>query len=377
MSNIRFMLMNMNSHIADLHISNNKILVKHLYLDNLNSVKNIYTYIESRLNSVNRNGIHILNKLNNLDSPEKFLSVTRAISCNDTLWVNDLHNITTWDKINPYRNKTNRAVAEIAIDGESTLGYHSIKCASPQYTLDGSADKCVKMTEDGLYLYKTSGERWSDLAGCRPYCEYYASIIAEQLGLNDFVMYRMDLTKTPDNLIKPYVYCKMFTSEDYGLTQMRYSKYRDYSSDALVAELDTISKQRYKNMLVFDSLVLNPDRHTGNYGFMISNKYGHIVSLAPIYDNDCSLGALTSIQDKTFEQAFNEIKYSKLPRTELGGYDEQAAWAMTKDMYIRLRDIGRITLGQRMPGISQKRFDFMEYLVNRRRVEILNLFGGS
>lgn len=374
MNNYRFMLMNANNKLADIRIVNNEIIVENLYLENLNSVKDIQSYLKIRLSHVNRNGVHTLIKLNNLDSTEKFLSLTRAISCIDTLWVNDLYNYTTWDKINPYTNRLSQAIAEIAINGESTVGYSNIRRASPQYTLDGSVDKCIKTTEDGLYLYKTSGERWSDLAGCRPYCEYYASIVAEQLGLDNSVMYRIDLTKTHDKLIKPYVYCKLFTTEEYGLTQMRYSKYNGYTSNELVTVLDIVSRQRYKDMIVFDSLIMNPDRHTGNYGFIISNKSGHILSLAPIYDNDCSLGALTSVQDKSFEQAFNEIKYSKLPKTDIGSYDDHARWAMTKDMYIRLRDVDRIKLGQRLPGISQKRFDFMEYLVNRRRVEILNMF---
>ena len=264
MNNPRFVLMNMNNRIADLKVVNNSIVINKLYSDNINSVSSINTWINSRLASANRSGIHNLNKLNNLSTIEKFLSLTRAVSCTDTIWVNDFYNYTTWNDINPYKHKTNRAVVEIAINGESTVGYANIRCASPQYTLDGSVDKCIKSTDDGLYLYKTSGERWSDLAGCRSYCEYYASIIAEQLGLNDFVMYRMDLTKTPDNLIKPYVYCKLFTSEDYGLLQMQYSKYKNYSSDELSAELNTEMRNQYKNMLVFDSLILNLQKASNN-----------------------------------------------------------------------------------------------------------------
>ena len=375
MGNTRFTLMNKDKLVADLGIRNNEVYIQTLYSDIPKSINNFHNWIKYRTSPSNRCNISTLIKLNNITTIEQLLSITKCISIIDTFWVNDTYNNTTWDKISPYINKTNRALAEIALNGESSIGYSTIKGASPQYQVGGSVDKCVKMTQDGLYLYKTSGERWSDLAGCRPYCEYYASIIAEQLGLYDFVKYGIDLIKTKDNLIKPYVFCRVFTSEDYGLLHMRDSKFSNYTSDELIQKLNPYMRKQYKDMLVFDSLILNPDRHTENYGFIVDNMSNNIKKMSPVYDNDCSLGALISIQDKGFEQAINEIKYTKRPKTDIGDYDELARFGMTKDFYIRLRDIDRITLGERLPGVSQKRFDFMEYMVNKRRIEILNLFG--
>jgi hypothetical protein len=47
---------------------------------------------------------------------------------------------------------------------------------------------------------------------------------------------------------------------------------------------------------------------------------------------------------------------------------------MTKELYTMLKQAKHISLGQAVPGISQNRVDFMEYLVNRRIKEIIGLF---
>ena len=50
-----------------------------------------------------------------------------------------------------------------------------------------------------------------------------------------------------------------------------------------------------------------------------------------------------------------------------------AKWAMTKELYTKLLNMGDIHF-DKVDGLSDKRVKFMEYIVNRRRQEILNLF---
>lgn len=42
-------------------------------------------------------------------------------------------------------------------------------------------------------------------------------------------------------------------------------------------------------MLVFDTIILNVNRHFENLGWLINNHTNQIVSLAPIFDNGLSL----------------------------------------------------------------------------------------
>ena len=45
----------------------------------------------------------------------------------------------------------------------------------------------------------------------------------------------------------------------------------------------------FVDMIVFDAVVLNTDRHFGNFGFMIDNRTNKICAPAPLFDNGLSL----------------------------------------------------------------------------------------
>ncbi|MCL2146965.1 MAG: hypothetical protein FWH52_04065, partial [Synergistaceae bacterium] len=44
-----------------------------------------------------------------------------------------------------------------------------------------------------------------------------------------------------------------------------------------------------RDMLVFDALIYNEDRHFGNFGLLRDNRTGKVISPAPIFDNGVSL----------------------------------------------------------------------------------------
>ena len=39
-------------------------------------------------------------------------------------------------------------------------------------------------------------------------------------------------------------------------------------------------------MLIADAVILNQDRHLGNFGFIVENDTGKIVATAPLYDHN-------------------------------------------------------------------------------------------
>lgn len=43
---------------------------------------------------------------------------------------------------------------------------------------------------------------------------------------------------------------------------------------------------KLSDMLVVDALILNTDRHLGNFGFLIDNDTGIIIGTAPLYDHN-------------------------------------------------------------------------------------------
>ena len=60
------------------------------------------------------------------------------------------------------------------------------------------------------------------------------------------------------------------------------------------------------DMFVFDAVILNQDRHLGNFGFLIDNNTNKIISSAPIFDNGLSLFCYAMDDDIK-----NYKKYSK------------------------------------------------------------------
>lgn len=287
----RYILMNKDKSLAELCVTINEIYISRVIDTIPEYVCDVNYWIHNRLELFGRNNILKMAKLAAISSQQEFLTVTKAISINDTFWVNDKLNPTTWDKINPYRNRISRIIAEISINGIDIYNNQNLRSPSPQYKIDGQTDKCVKRVNNKLVLYKTDGEKWSDLAGCRPYSEYFASAVCEAFKINNFVRYNINEYKTSTGYIKPYCSCNIFTSENRGFVQCGLTKFAELDINELLDYLPMQYKIQLKNMAIMDSIILNIDRHLGNYGFIFDTDTFKITALAPIYDNDCSLGA--------------------------------------------------------------------------------------
>ncbi len=102
--------------------------------------------------------------------------------------------------------------------------------------------------------------------------------------------------------------CKNFVGEEYSFVEaweaMDYCRrlginYRKYCMEQWGAEFASIP--------VLDYIIVNTDRHTQNYGFMMNNDTGRIERLAPLFDFNCALVADYFAHDArdTLSQMFN------------------------------------------------------------------------
>ena len=88
--------------------------------------------------------------------------------------------------------------------------------------------------------------------------------------------------------------------------------------------------------------------------------------MAPVFDNDCSLGALQSIQNRTFEECYHELKTNRQTKTDLGGYLAQARKFMTRTYFNNIRNMYPFEF-TRLPdniNVEPRRIQYMEYIVN-------------
>ena len=67
----------------------------------------------------------------------------------------------------------------------------------------------------------------------------------------------------------------------------------DKLDSADIAVQDKLSKvygeETYADLMLFDSIIANQDRHYGNFGYLIDNNTGKYIKPAPIFDNGLSL----------------------------------------------------------------------------------------
>lgn len=393
MDNVEYYLMNKDRKIAKLYVTQEKVTIEQVYGYIPPYIGNINDWLSNRLSPVGRANIITLLKYAQINTEDEFLFVSKAISLTDTFWVNNTHNWMKWSQVNPFVNRFSQIMSNIALNCEYNGRNCNFRSPSPEYTVDGSVHKCWKRENNEIHLYKTDGSKWSDLAGNRPYCEYYAHQVARALGIRNSVEYKMKVHKL-NNELKPYVYCKIFTNEKYGYVPIGHTKFFDLDIQELIQSLAKRSIRdalKLAEMLLLDAIILNNDRHSGNYGFIFDNDSDtfNIVAVAPIFDNDMSLGAKKSIQNRQFKEVYEEL-LNQMPQTGSFDYIEQGKYALRLMYQIKDDTTGK-TYGQimarkmqsiypfkfnRLPDksadLSDNRIQFMEFIVNNQIREILS-----
>lgn len=68
-----------------------------------------------------------------------------------------------------------------------------------------------------------------------------------------------------------------------------------------------------EDMLVFDAIICNTDRHYGNFGVLVDNKTNTIAAPAPLFDHGNSLFSLGGTDLWDDQKAFDEYARTLLP----------------------------------------------------------------
>lgn len=230
-------------------------------------------------------------------------------------------------------------------------------------------------------IYKTTGEMWSGNLGrngIRPFMEYYANQVASALigNMRHYIIYGIS-TKfnfSEDSNLIPYVFCCCcFTNEQYGFLSAHDAGV-DIQSLFDMSKGHSDMQLQLREMLLLDSIILNTDRHTGNFGILVNNDTYVWHKLAPIFDQDCSLGFDTSLVGfDTLEEAY-EHALIKQPKTSSEGYIEQGKRALNNHLAIKLKSMYPFhfkRLLDKSKDLVDERIEFMEFIVNTQIKRIL------
>ena len=221
--------------------------------------------------------------LEHIDLTELYdlILTTKCISLSDTFWVKLIHSEMKWSSISPFYHLPDSAVSDYSLKGILTARKVT---SSPEFSTDGTFAKCWGFSEGKLKLYKT-GTDGACNAGNEPYSEVYASKIASLMGLTNYVPYQIAVHKGV--LVSV---CDCITSESEGMIQF---KALDPSIRTYKELLSGKGKQYGSiedklDMLIFDYLTCNVDRHFGNISMRLDNNTNQVTELSKIYDYNLS-----------------------------------------------------------------------------------------
>ena len=211
------------------------------------------------------------------------IDVCKGLSLNDSYWVVPRGFTGTFAQYNLYENRFSEILSLVAYTGigQSDAAFTT----SPELTTNGMLPKAWRFIEgEGIYLYK-GGTFGAANTGNEPYSEFYASQVAQAMGL-DAVAYELENWKG----ILAYR-CKLFT--DINTAYIPIGRIvREGGLKACLEYYRQLGPEAYeqiKSMLVFDAVIYNEDRHFGNFGVLRDNHTGKVTGAAPVFDNGMSL----------------------------------------------------------------------------------------
>ncbi len=253
-----------------------RIITSNPYSD----IKALKKLITTRKPAKNREHMDKLLTLMQIKCMSGYLDISYGLSLNDTLWVRpvDVDDDISWKKLNLYENDFNEVIAHYAFCGQGMAGMH-MKTTSPEFGTNGMLPKCWKRVDGKIYLYK-GGTSGCSNTGNEPYSEYMASCLLKAMGMPNFAEYT--LRKYHGTLVSS---CELFTNIDYGFLPVC-NAYNPELFEEIPEIFDKHGfRSEFNDLMVFDALIWNPDRHLNNYGFIIDNSTYKIEGMAPIFDN--------------------------------------------------------------------------------------------
>ena len=245
----------------------------------------ILKWLERRVIPKNRTFVEEILKTLGLshNDTKGIIDVCKGLSLNDSYWIVSDGFEGEFSKYNLYENRFSEMLALVAYTGagQSCQAFTT----SPELTTNGMLPKAWRFIEgEGIFLYK-GGSSGGYNTGREPYCEFYASQIAETMQLNA-VYY--DLEKWKGITASK---CKLFTDVNTSFLPIG-RLVKSGGIKKILEYFDELGQEfgeQLRSMLVFDALIYNEDRHFGNFGVLRDNQSGNIIAPAPIFDNGLSL----------------------------------------------------------------------------------------
>ena len=288
---MRYYIMNKDTKVLFFTISDNSIIASGIYNESLvpfslRNKKNIQNWLELRLLGINRFDLWYNFKNVGVKTLQSLIDMTNFISLTDTYWVKSDKSEIKWSDISPY-----------SITNSNIFPGHFIylnDCVNilGRYLIDPFISGCWHKIDNTIYYYKRDYYIQQGVT-CKmsPYAEYYASQLAQFLGLHavEYELIEFDNTTCTR--------CKCLSNEKTGICMLEDINIRIGVNDTEnlfmtdFGEDMNISHQKIKDMMIIDFLTLNIDRTTSNTAVYFDTDTLELRGLCPAFDFNRALAS--------------------------------------------------------------------------------------
>ena len=296
----------------------------------------------------------------------EIIKICKGLSVTDCYWIVEESFNGIFKDYNLYENIFDTALSLVAY-----VGYGSVQAkgftSSPEFTTNGMLKKAWRKSKDGkIYLYK-GGTSGGVNTGKEPYSEFYACQIAKKLDLY-YVEY--DLSKWKKILCST---CELFTSLEFSyvpiyefVNKMPLKKVGEY-----IKNINEKFYDSFVDMLLFDAIICNTDRHYGNFGFLVDNKTNKPVKFVPIFDNGLSLFNYAMDEDLEDIETYSKTRISSYGIPFLDVIKEFITFKHKN----KLNKLNNFKFEKHSSyNLPSKRLKHIELFINNRKDEIRKLF---
>ena len=297
--------------------------------------------------------------------PLGILALSKGLSLDDCYWVVEEGDGSTFDQVNLYDNRISRLLAQVAFTGYGS-SVRSSFMSSPEFTTNGMLPKCWRRIDGRIYLYK-GGTTGAANAGFEPFSEYYAADVAAAIGMDavDYGIHRWKGVLCSS--------CELFTSKTHSFVPVA-GIVKEGGWQAVVSECDAMSerfREALSDMVAFDALICNTDRHLGNFGFLADNATNRIVAPAPLFDHGNALFYQAFGDDWESSEALASYAEAQKPCL-YGDFFDEAARLMTPATRAKVRKALDFHFTRRpAKGFPKKRLIMLEHQIRLRAQRLL------
>jgi hypothetical protein len=239
----------------------------------------------SRSIPASRQGIQALLADLQLESTHLLLDKSFGLSLSDHYWIRPTHTTLQWAEVNFFDNPFSEDIGNLLFGKRA----RKIDLLSPDNTSDGWLRKKWIIADNQRLLVKGGSGPYRQ----EPLNEVLATTLMERLGI-PHVAY----TVTWDGG-ELYSFCENFLTPETELVSagyiMRTRKQENHTSayQHFLACCDALhipaAREAIDQMLVTDTLIVNSDRHYGNFGAVRNADTLEWLGIAPIYDSGTSM----------------------------------------------------------------------------------------